>query len=56
MNVLTSGIFRNLESVVNSSTPEALHHFHSSQWKRPEDIMPGIVEYQTLFTIPVCGP
>jgi asparagine synthase (glutamine-hydrolysing) len=52
MNVVTNGHFRNLEQLLDVSTPEALHHFHSSRWKWPADLMPGTVEHQTAFTEP----
>ena len=52
MNALTQGQFRDLGEILEASAPEALHHFYSSRWKRPADLMPGTIEYQTAFMDP----
>src|SRR5262249_38292398 len=50
MNVVARGRFRKIEQLMDVTTPEALHHFHVSQWKRPADLVPKTVEHWTAFT------
>jgi len=50
MNVVTRGRFRKIEQLLEVTTPEALHHFHVSQWKHPADLVPEAIEHSTAFT------
>src|SRR5262249_55782949 len=50
MNVVACGRFHKIEQFMGATTPEALHYFRVSQWKRPADLVPKTVEHQTAFT------
>jgi asparagine synthase (glutamine-hydrolysing) len=50
INLITRGHFRKLEQLLEVTTPEALHHFHVSQWKQPSDLVPETIEHRTAFT------
>src|SRR3989441_4597417 len=50
IDVLANGRFRKVEELLKVTTPEALHHFHVSQWIWPTDLLPAAVEHLTPFT------
>src|SRR5438876_4884426 len=52
MNAVTDGHFQNLERLFDVTTPEALHHYHASRWRRPEELMPGTIEHRAGFAAP----
>jgi asparagine synthase (glutamine-hydrolysing) len=51
-NAVASGRFRTVEQLLEATTPEALHHYHVSQWKAPADLVPEATEHRTAFTDP----
>ena len=52
IDVLANGRFRKIEEFLKVTTPEAMHHFHVSQWKWPADLIPEATEHLTAFTDP----
>ena len=52
MNVVANERFRKIEQLLEVTTPEAMHHYHVSQWKRPADLVPEAIEHRTAFTDP----
>src|SRR5438874_709570 len=52
LGVVANGRVRKLEQLLKATTPEALHHFHASQWMWPEELVPGAREPLTPFTDP----
>jgi len=50
MGVLANGRIRKVEHLLKATTPEALHHYHASQWTSPEELLPGASEPLTAFT------
>jgi len=52
MNAVANGRFRKIEQLMAVTTPEAMHHYHVSQWKRPADLVPDTIEHLTAFTDP----
>jgi asparagine synthase (glutamine-hydrolysing) len=50
INAVTEGRYRTWEQILEVTTPEALHQFHSSRWRRPSDLVPGSDEHRTAFT------
>ncbi len=47
---LANGRLRKIEQLLKATTPEALHHYHVSQWKSPTDLLPEATEHLTAFT------
>jgi len=43
---------RKVEELLKVTSPEALHHYHVSQWMWPADLVPGASEHLTAFTDP----
>jgi asparagine synthase (glutamine-hydrolysing) len=52
IDLLANGRFRQLEELLKVTTPEALHHYHVSQWRWPADLVPEASEHLTAFTDP----
>jgi asparagine synthase (glutamine-hydrolysing) len=52
INVLSNERLRKIATLLNATTPEALHHYHVSQWMWPLDLVPGAIEHLTAFTDP----
>jgi asparagine synthase (glutamine-hydrolysing) len=50
VNALANGRFRSVEQLLEVTTPEALHHYHVSQWKAPAELIPDANEHPTAFT------
>ena len=46
------GRFGKIEQLLEVTTPEALHLYHVSQWKRPAELVPEAIEHRTAFTDP----
>jgi len=51
-----NGRLRKLEQVLALNSPEAMHHYHVSQWKSPADLVPNVREPLTAFTDPGLYP
>ncbi|PYN24368.1 MAG: asparagine synthase (glutamine-hydrolyzing) [Candidatus Rokuibacteriota bacterium] len=52
IDVLAKGRFRKIEQMLKVTTPEAMHHYHVSQWRWPADLVPEASEHLTAFTDP----
>jgi asparagine synthase (glutamine-hydrolysing) len=52
IDLLANGRFRQIEELLKVTTPEALHHYHVSQWRWPADLVPEASEHLTAFTDP----
>ena len=52
IDVLANGRFRKLGQLLEVTTPEAMHHYHVSQWMWPTDLVPEASEHLTAFTDP----
>lgn len=44
--------FRKIEELLKVTTPEAMRHYHASQWMWPADLVPEANEHLTAFTDP----
>jgi len=52
IDVLANGRLRQIAELLKVTTPEALHHYHVSQWRWPADLVPEASEHPTAFTDP----
>jgi len=52
IDVLADGRFRRIEELLRVTTPEAMHHYHVSQWMWPGDVVVEAQEHLTAFTDP----
>jgi asparagine synthase (glutamine-hydrolysing) len=50
VNAATDDRFGRIEEWLGLSTPEGLHQYCSSRWKKPSLLVPGTIEHQTAFT------
>jgi asparagine synthase (glutamine-hydrolysing) len=50
LNAVAQERFRKIEKLLEVTTPEALHHYHVSQWTSPADLVPDTIEHRTAFT------
>ena len=50
VDVLANGRFRKVSRLLTVASPEAMHHYHVSQWMWPTDLLPEAIEPRTPFT------